>query len=312
MKTKSIISAVAIVLLFLTACKRTETTPGANILQNFFAGTRVTSQAFSINATNYNTITGAKSTIIRIPGGSLINKNGVTVTGTVNIELKEIYSKGDMILSNATTTCNGGMLQTGGEIYLIARQNGEDLRVKPGYKISVEFPTTNPVAGMQLFTGQFVQNSNLAADSSLVWTPVDSANAVVVQDSAFLGGFMFYDFQVDSFGWTNCDRFYNLTGGTDPMIQVPTQFDNSNTSVYMIFDAENSVADGDVYADHVFRFHSGNHTPIGLAVTIVVIAKIGTQYYYSINHETTAAGATFNVTPVAATHDAIVAAVSAL
>lgn len=313
MKTKNVLTTAIIALFFLAGCKReTTTTTVPNTLQSFFAGTRVASQTFAINATNYNQIVGAKNTKITIPGGCLIDKYGHTVTGNANIELKEIYSKGDMILSNATTTTATGMLESGGEIYLKVRQNGEDLRVKPGYSISVSFPTTNPVGGMQLFTGAFVANTNLAADSALVWTPVDSTAANIVQDS--FSSYTFYDFPVDSFGWTNCDRFYDNPGGTDPMIQVPSTFDNTNTSVYMIFDAENAVANGDVYDDatHIFRFHAGTHTPTGLSVTIVVIAKIGTQYYYSINHEVTAAGATFNVTPLAATHDAIVTAVSAL
>jgi hypothetical protein len=314
MQTKISLAAIAVVLLLCSACKKETTTPGSSSVKDFFSSAAVQSQSFTVNATNYQQIVGAKNTHIVLYPGSLLDQNGHVVTGNVQVELKELYSKGDMIRSNATTTSGNLLLQSGGEIYLKIRQGNQELRVNPAIPLQIAFPTNNPSAGMQLFYGGFAVNDAVAADSVLNWNVActcTTANAFITVDS--FSSVQFYDFwTVDSLGWTNCDRFYNLTGGTDVSIELAQGFDDTNTSVYMIFDAENSVASADLFSNQIFRFHSGEHTPIGINVTIVAICKKDGQYYYGIQHKVTAAGVNINVPMTAATEAQITTALDAL
>jgi hypothetical protein len=167
---------------------------------------------------------------------------------------------------------------------------------------------------MQRFTGNFISNNNIAAGTQLNWkiVPADTAAVAIVNDTAQGNFALNYGIVLDSFGWSNCDRFYDLPGGTDPMIQLPTGYDNTNTSVYMIFDAENVVATADVWNSPIYKFHSGSHTPIGLHVTIVAVAKVGSNYFYAIQHNVTAAGATFNLTMTQSTLTAITTTIEQL
>jgi hypothetical protein len=316
MKTKNILIAVTVtvVQVLILSCHKngSTSTSGGGQLAGFFQQTQVPSQSFTITGGQFNNITGSKGTQLYIYAGSLLHQNGSAVTGSVQVQLQEIYSHGDMILSNATTTSDSFLLQSGGEIYLTATQNGETLRISHNNPIGVNMPITGSgLSGMQRFTGTVIANNNIAAGSQINWVivPADTAAAPAVNDT---GAGYSYSFVVDSFGWSNCDRFYNLPGGTDPMIQLPTGYDNTNTTVYMIFDAENTVATADRWSSPIYRFHSGSHTPIGLHVTIVAIAKKGSTYYYDIEHEVTASGATFNMNMTQSTLDAIKAAVGQL
>ena len=54
-------------------------------------------QNFTIDATNWQTVTGNHGTILSIPADAFAYSNGSTVTGNVNIELIEILHVSDMV-----------------------------------------------------------------------------------------------------------------------------------------------------------------------------------------------------------------------
>jgi hypothetical protein len=312
---KHLIVAMALIALTIGACKKqSSTTPqGTSNVKGIFAQTQVQSQSFTINASQYGTLRGSKGTVIQYSPGSLLHQNGTPVTGNVNIELKEIYSVGDMILSNATTTSNGRKLQSGGEIYLTATQGGEKLRIDHGNPLIVGFPTNNPVSGMELFRGQFIHVDSIAQDSILNWDTT-AVQGQVVMDSISGSSGVFYQFPLDSFGWSNCDRFYSNTGGTAVRIQSNGVYTNHNTAVYMIFNTEHTAASADLYdsASHTFGFHSDGHTPLGLSVTIVAISEINGSYFSSIVPTTTTANMVVPLTFQPTTLAAFTSAVNAL
>lgn len=307
-KLKTALIATAVCLATITACKKDDasTTKTTSNLKNVFAQTRVASQQFTIDGASYQTITGAKGTKIYFFSGSLKHRNGSPVTGNVDIELKEIYSLGDMILSNATTTTtNGRRLESGGELFLKATQGGEELLVNNTNPPIIQFPVNSPVSGMQLFNGRFAPNDSVAQDSTLLWDSIPNGGGQVVQDTVGAGGGFtqyYYQFGLDSFGWSNCDRFWSNTGaGTAVQIKLPNDFDNTNTSVFMIFTAEHTAAPSDTYdaTNHICGFHSDGNTPIGISVSIVAISEKNGQYYSSIVSTTTVANmlVTLTMTP---------------
>eukprot|EP01035_Chromulina_nebulosa_P008939 gene8939-12083_t len=100
-----------------------------------FAETMVASEFFAINPKQDNIVEGAHGTVIFIPEGALLDKNGKPVTGEVKLELAEALGAESMILSNLNTTSNGSMLQSGG---------------KP---IRIEVPTDIKVEGMMAYRG---------------------------------------------------------------------------------------------------------------------------------------------------------------
>ena len=310
---KTIMAAAMAIALGLTSCNKDSSQTQTSDLKNTFSQTRVQSQTFTANAGNYSRIVGTKGTVILISPGSLLHQDGSTVTGTVNIELKEIYSAGDMILSNTTTTSNGNLLQSSGEIYLQATQSGENLRIRHTLPLTVEYQGgSTSTSGMMLFNGQW-QTGTTAQDSILNWNADTTRPAQIIQDTMVGPGYM-YVFSQDTFGWSNCDRFYSLSGGTAVAIQASGQFNGSNTAVYMVFNSEHTVATADRYtsATNTFGFHSDGHTPLGLSVTIVAMAKIGTQYYSCIVPTTTTTNMLVPLNMQATTLPAFKTAVSAL
>ena len=55
-----------------------------------------------------------------MPPNSFVNSNGNTVTGSINLELIEVFKVSDMVWLNKTTTSNGELLVSGEQIKLTA------------------------------------------------------------------------------------------------------------------------------------------------------------------------------------------------
>lgn len=282
MKLKLGFMAIAGALVF-TACNKTEPiketvlqpSPAVNNaslsdLKNYLSANRDNaSQSFTINEDAGQTITGAQGTTIQFMPNSFVTLAGAPVTGNIQIQLVEIFSKKDMILMNAATMGRAfdGTLKpliSGGEMKVTATQGGQKLKLAPGMGYQTSMPiTTTFDPNMTLFYGEGGENPD-----TLVWNQVDSAQ--------FQGTGNSYSFWSDSINWINCDYFMNSTAPqTVVKVTPPSGFNNTNMLLFMSFDGINSIS-------NLYNFTGGNFTsapsytlPIGMPVHFVAIAMIG-------------------------------------
>ncbi|TSJ40164.1 hypothetical protein [Fluviicola chungangensis] len=172
----SVLMAGAI-LIFAASCKKDKpqptnpdpSNPATNYATAFFNNNLSNgTQTFTINAGQAQTITGNKGTVIHFNANSFVTASGAPVTGSVQIELVEIFSKSDMILLNKQPvgkTGNGvSQLISGGQFSIVAKQNGQKLKLAPGMCYQIEAPAPNGTNNMMgLFYGQ-------ETDGQLEWT----------------------------------------------------------------------------------------------------------------------------------------------
>ncbi|WP_341907891.1 hypothetical protein [Fluviicola taffensis] len=260
-----------VVLIFTTACKKDKTQPTSPDLTNpatnyataFFNNNLSNgTQTFTINAGQAQTITAEKGTVVHFNANSFVTANGSPVTGTIQIELVEIYSKSDMILMNKQTvgkTGNGvSPLISGGQFSIVAKQNGQKLKLAPGMNYQIDAPAPNGTTGMMgLFYGQI-------DDEQLEWSPVDS--------SFVSGNSGIYSAFPDSIGWVNLDYFMNNSGPLSKLnVQIPSGFTTGNTRVFVSIDGSSSMAG--IYDVESGIFTSGDYykLPVGMAVHFIII-----------------------------------------
>jgi hypothetical protein len=219
-------------------------------------------QTFTINAAQAQTITGNKGTIVHFNANSFVTANGAPVTGNVQIELVEIYSKKDMILMNKQTvgkTWNGvSPLISGGQFSIVAKQNGQKLKLAPGMNYQIDAPAPNGTTGlMSLFYGE-IENDQLE------WSQMDSS--IVSSGSGIYSAFP------DSTGWVNLDYFMNNPGPLSKIdVQIPSGFTTANTRVFVSIDGSSSMAG--IYNVNSGIFTSGEYykLPVGMAVHFIII-----------------------------------------
>ncbi len=284
-----IISILAVYVSALTSCKNKKQdviTPVANnasrTVNQFFANNGAKKQSFTINVDNSTAVvTGDEGTVITFPKGAFSTKTGQAVSGEVKIQLIEIFNQADMLLSDRPTTSNGQILVSGGEIYIGATSNGEELQLNDSTSILFTLPSDSVDNDMTLFTG--------GIDSSQFnWTVIP--DVVTTQNQGNLNDtswaqdtlpYFYYDpskyiFTVSTLGWINCDRFYNSPNTTDIKVVCNGVVDDYNTRAFLVFNSINSVSSLWSYTPGVF---DSAIVPVGESVSVVVLTlKDGKEY----------------------------------
>lgn len=261
---------------------------GGNI-QNVLNAMMPDSETFTVDASNPIFVSGSQGTTLELPGGSLIHQNGTTVTGNVDIEMLEIYTKADMILANKPTIASGGTapLISGGEVFIKVSQAGEWLSLNT--PASIYMPTAQSggvVPGMMIF-----QDGNQAQDVNTLnvdWqlntnNPAGTMGVSNCQDSTQLGLPFFdnYCFDIDSLGWVNCDVFMNDPNPqTTVSATVTLPLNDTNTAVFVVATDDN-MACGLSGSGQVFSTAPNYTLPETMNITIVGIAEEPAGQFHS-------------------------------
>lgn len=293
------LSIVGLGLLF--SCKKEKTTPvedptptpttpafsNANA-QALFNNLATPLQTYTINATSYNTYTCTNGTRIIIYPNAFLTQAGGAVSGVVNIEVKDILSKKDMILNNAIPVSNGQLLVSGGEVYFNATQGNQQLKINPATGVYFTVPAGNtPSTQMKEFYANAPSN---LSNTNLNWvTPTTaSTNITAFQDTAATGPngpYYSYFFTCDSMSWSNCDYFYTIPGTkTTCTVNTTGSFNNSNTAVFLSLNGVTTLAhlNSTSYTSLSNSFASyQNSIPVGSIYTVIAIGFDGTNYHYA-------------------------------
>lgn len=254
------------------------------ILQNLKNNT----ENFNVSpSTNYTTLTTSNSFKVKFGPNTFKYANGKTIVGDFTIEIVDLLTKKEMMLVNRPTfTTDGELLVSGGVIYLNAHQNGQQLIINEDQPILVAIPSEdgNP---MKYFNGQLSGNG----DFGWVESQVKTVTVVTSNDTTFIGdgnSNINYNFTMDSFGWINCDFFYNSAAPlTGVNVIVPEQYNGSNTSVFIYYSDINSIANmHDFNFDSDFDLGTGYSTPEGMDVSFIIISEIDGNFAYNISPST--------------------------
>ena len=165
-------------------------------------------------------------------------------------------------------------LVSGGEFYVNATQNGEDLELNRAYLVFA--PTENtggPDMEMELF--KIKEDGPDGKDLWVEAVPVDGEEQVDVGKGDADGGSSEYSFLTQEFGWSNIDRWYSdPRPKTTIHVDVPDGWDDQNSSVFLSYDGENTLARFDTYDEstELFSEHYGL-IPIGLEVHVIFMTK---------------------------------------
>ncbi len=285
-------------------------TPSIASLNAFFASEGAQSQFFTINNNTTQTVTGTNGTYVGFNPNSFVTMSGAPVTGNITIELKEIYTKKNMLLSNMPTNAVhyiGGPqepLISAGEFYIHAKQGTADLKLAPGQTYNVFLPSaTTPDPLMSLFDGEF------AADT-VQWIPnVDSAVNITVAVSPAPQG---YFATCDSLDWGNADRFLNNPNYTTITMNIAGTFDPTQVSAFVWYDNVNTVWSCWDSFNSTANTFTDSHTASGLPAHLIVISVKDGVLYTGIIAATITTNGVYTITLTASDETAFGNALSTL
>ncbi len=116
------------------------------------------SQIFKAHTDKRIKVTGKHGTIIHINPVDLETESGQPLGKDVQIELKELTNKEQLLTANAQTVSDGELLVSGGAYYINATSDGQQLKLKKGKSYLAEFPQLSGDT-MSLYYGER-DNSN--------------------------------------------------------------------------------------------------------------------------------------------------------
>lgn len=282
-------------------------------------GVKKNTQKFTITAgTGVVTITSAKGVKLNI-NGDCLTKNGVAVTGAVDIEYIELFDKGTMLITNKPTmgiTADGkkNLLISGGEFFIKATQGGVELKTSCSMNLIVPTALTDGLDNaMTLWNGIIDEKGELAWKENK-----PNADGTGGGKGGVQGEGANYYVTFGNFGWTNVDRFYSdPRPKTTLLVAAPAGYDNNNSAVYLSYDGEgnNALAKLDTYTPAgLFSEHYGQ-IPIGLKCHVIFATESNGQWRYAIKAVTVAANDVYTFTlaeTTVGTEAQLVAAINAI
>lgn len=116
-------------------------------------------QAILINSEENFEMTLKEGTKISIPKDAFIDvKTGKSVSGDIDLKIKEYYKLSDILLANLSTKSDDRLLETGGMLYIEANKNGSKLKLKPEKELRIVFNNRGK-ENMQLFEGEKIDDN---------------------------------------------------------------------------------------------------------------------------------------------------------
>ena len=258
----------------------------------FIDGVSERIQAFKINAATGGNITGTRGTVIKFGANAFQKLNGDPVSGSVDVELVEIYDRSTMLLTKRPTTGKNGdnkidVLVSGGEFYVNATQDEIQLNSISGYVIVAPTKNTGEIdQDMRMFNGA---ETCIGDECDVTWEEVKD-RGIEIGEFQTTGGFQtaYYVFQ-SHFGWTNIDRWFNdPREKTTIFVDVPDGFDNSNCAVFIAYEGEpTALGRFDRYDEStkMFTEHYGL-VPVGIKIHVILVSVIDDVIHYAVQSST--------------------------
>ncbi len=289
MKTRRLVLGIMFLMLLFVNCSKDNNDldndcdgncelVNYNSMEEFFENNGEQYQSFTISADLGGEITGEKGTKITFQPNSFLDPSGNTVTGNVDIKIKEIFTASEMILSNRPTNAinNSGentFLLSEGETEIVVEQNGITLTNVPGNPIQISVPSSGgDDPDMRAFIG------TVDADDNIVW------NQFFNTEIRFESTLDSYIYDVFEFGWTNCDKFYSYPGAkTTNYVDLTSSSSLDEARVFIVFKENNLpsvVSFTQFYSDGVQSYV--NSLPVGLEVTYVGLTIKDNQQYMAV------------------------------
>ena len=202
------------------------------------------------------------------------------INGSFNINVTGCDTKGEILIDGIPTVSEGKLLESRIEINIEIGDSISNVKLAHGKQIRLLVNDPDPRDRMELFYGEdevWVQ----ADRNPDTWDNVTNSEWWF-QDSAqqIITGFG-YECFTDSLDWINVDVFFEVPAEqrTAVCIDLPDEFTNTNTLVFMVFDDYKSILAMHGEAETMQFCEPYGATPLGFNVTFVVLSEMGEDSY---------------------------------
>lgn len=300
MKSKiSLLLAIVMIAFSVSQCKKkkAEEEPAENT-PNTPTSTALTSiaQVFTVNGSptqNYTVDASLASTLtvngvkVEIPANAFVTSTGGTLTGVVDVSVRTILTKAQIILSGAgANSSSSKLVTTKGCVKVTASQNTQSLRLGAPGTVNVKIPDGSTLpANMKKYYASKVS----ATDTAFVWDlGADITNIPIALDT--MAATFQHNASLDSLKWLNVGVLWDsLTTNKSPVIiNTDTIFKKTNCAIYVSINGSLTVGAASQLIPGKFRIAN---IPDGRGVHVIGIGVVNGQLYFDAISVITGTGA---------------------
>ncbi|NRB52910.1 MAG: hypothetical protein HRU41_34940 [Saprospiraceae bacterium] len=245
----------------------------SNLLDDIASST----ETFQWEVTHAQTFFTRNGSRLAIPANAFMTLDGSdSLVGQVEIKIREVIHKGEMIKFQLPAQNNGRLLETLSALHIEAKLNGQPLVLRTGISIDWDIPADEFTGDLNLYYGleeEGIVSEWAGATEVYIDQPPVRAIKILTQDGESLNA---YKAQPQQLGWWNCSRFIMSEVSPEEMnlmVELPLHFDGQNSAVYLVFENRRTVVKlnwNDIELDGQF---SSPLVPVGEDIIVVAIAK---------------------------------------
>lgn len=303
-----LLSTIGSTLLLMSSCKKDILTESPlpdldnyTSVKDFYTKNQARLQTFSVNATTGGSFTCEKGTKITIPANAFVDVNGSQIHGDIKFNIKEIYDKSDMLLSNKPTSMFTGIdtagratftpLKSGGEVFIQPVVDSGKVFIQKGKNIDIAMPTPEIDGNMQAFVEKPIPNDTIG---QFLWQR-DTVNTVKADTNTLNYIYKLYSFSSnnDQGTWCNSDSptYFPVNNQVTIKFAQTDNFQQYNTNVFLVFKNVKSMVH--VYSDGATGFPY-DYAPNNEECTLVAMGIKDGKVFSSFTPITITSGANIN------------------
>lgn len=219
--------------------------------------------------------------------------------GPLRLEVREVLTKADMVLSGLPTMAGSQVLESGGHYFVQATDaDRRTLRLSTHVKLGLATPGPPQLVGLY---GMAVYQPGSPANANFSWVPsADTASSVSLSvplypgDEQYFRGLIGKGLYDSNYGWISYARpFYSGYGQTSVLVVTDQPAATAaNSAVYLVFQDYNAVAQLAATGNGQFAL---DNVPARTVVTAFALYAAGGRLYFGQQTDTVRAGRPFLV-----------------
>jgi hypothetical protein len=247
----------------------------------------------------------SKDTMLTTPGGvrvfltdtdALFGNSSTVATPCssctdLRMEVTEVVKRGDMVARGLPSIgIDGAWLENAGAVLVEVFCNGQALKILNGRSIKIQLPAAATANDYEVYVAELDgQHLNGWKNTGQV---VYQAEWLLPSGSQQEG----FEILAAQTGWNSAQKTFSTTSN-ELCIDLPTYYNADNTLAFVMVDGRKVIAPlqpSIVGGQTVFCY---DHVPAGYNVQIVVLTKVGDEYWLGYQKTESGTSSTFVVTP---------------
>lgn len=252
----------------------------SSALSDFLARKSAQTYTKTIDPTRITNIVSEHGLRFTFPAFCLRDEHNNLIHSEVQLHIREVFSKQDMILTNRMATSEDRLLESAGQFLIYATHKGTavELCAPVCVEMPIKVALSNRIA-LKLFSGGHPNMQAFHNDNFFDWKQVNDKTLKIKK----LSSKNYFQFHIHAFNWYGCHYFYTKRK-TVKMASIKCDNDLKtfdDQAAFLVFEDISSVVR--MYHNHNKNCFTALNIPENLAAKVVLIGLKEEQLYFGVH-----------------------------